>query len=276
MTDRRRLIPGLLVIVFAPPLHAQAVFQPEVVPAAQTGEPTAKRFFMGAGYAYSAGRYGAENDTRLSSLPVTLGWSTNSWALQLGVAHLHRRGPAGTVVVPDGGFLSTAPAAAIESASGWGDTWVLGTRYYVLDQYRSGANLHLSAGVKLATGSRDKGLSTGEPDASVGAEVTRFWGRLETAVSAGYIIAGRAPGLALRNHASGRARLRWNASDALALGLTYHVGQRVASGVAPIRDATLSLDAAGPLGSRLSLHAQKGFSDGSADQGAGLWLTWPR
>lgn len=275
MTDYRLTIGCLLAIALTPPSLAQpAEADRAIAPTPQSAEPPASRLYFGVGSSYSSGDYGAAQDTRFSSQPLTLGWSTNRWALQVSISHLHRRGPAGSVVVPGDGVISPTPTAPIDSASGWGDTWLSATRYYLLDQYRSAVNLHLRGGIKLATGPRDKGLSTGEHDASLGAEITRFWGSIEGALATSYTVAGRAPGLALRNFASGRAILRWTAREALVIGVGYHVGQRLAQGGSPVRDASLSLDLPGPLHGRLNLYVLKGFSDGSPDSGAGAWLTW--
>lgn len=227
------------------------------------------------GYASSSGRYGTADKTTFSQMPLSLEWSTAQWALQIGASYLHRRGPSGVVIVPDGGVIGPAqPVAVIDSASGWGDTFLSATRYYLLDQNVAGINLHLRGGYKIATGSRPRGLSTGANDASAGIELTRFWGPLETAATFNYSRPGKADGFELRNHWSSRWRARWSVMDALTIDVTHHAGERVALRSTAPRDTSLGIEWRSTRDLRLYGHVLKGASAGSADSAAGVTLGW--
>lgn len=242
-----------------------------VVAPAAAAERDPASWKIGSGYAASSGRYGATEATTFSTIPLSLEWFTPRWSLQANLSYLRRRGPTGVVIIPDGGALAPAqPVAVIDSAQGFGDSYFSATRYYLLDQHASGVNLHLRGSYKLATGSRERGLSTGKNDLSAAVEVTRFFGALEAAATISYTRPGKVEAFALRNHVSSRWRGRWSASETLAIELSYHAGQRVAAASEGPRDATLGLEWQPARNAQLYLYAMKGYSTGSADTAGGL------
>jgi len=229
---------------------------------------------VGSGYAFSEGRFGGTDKTTFSSIPLTVEWSTSRWSLLASSSYLRRRGPTGVVIVPDGGALAPAePVAVIDSRRGFGDSYLFATRYYLLDQHRAGINLHLHGIYKLATGSRDKGLSTGKNDLFAGFELTRFFGAVEVGAGFTYGRPGKVDEFGLQNHWSTRWRTRWSVDDRFAIDLGYHAGQRYAAGSEPPRDATLGLEwQVAPKWLKVYAYAIKGYGGGSADSAGGVSL----
>lgn len=250
-----------------------ALFTAAAATSAVAEERGAGPWKVGSGYAISEGRFGGTDKTTFNSIPFTLEWSTSVWSLLASTSYLRRHGPTGVVIVPDGGALTPAePVVAIDSARGFGDTYLFATRYYLLDQHRSGINLHLRGIYKLATGSRAKGLSTGKNDVFSGFELTRFFGALEAGAAFTYGRPGKVDEFGLQNHWSTRWRTRWSVSDTFAVDLSYHAGQRYAAGSEPPRDATLGFEWQATRRLKVYLYAIKGYSGGSADSAGGVSL----
>lgn len=148
------------------------------------------------GVDYSTGKYGQAESTDILSIPFVARYEIDRWVFQGSVPYVRVSGPAD--VVPDLGRIrrgSVRPTS--ETKSGLGDV-VVSAGYSMLNAPES-LMLDVVGKVKFGTGSRTKGLGTGETDYSIQGDVMQSFGNLTPFGTFGYRVLGDPDGTELRN-----------------------------------------------------------------------------
>jgi hypothetical protein len=210
------------------------------VPADDTSDsspsvPLYRKFKVSIGYHYSRGNYGNPEATEIQYVPLVLTADVDRWRLQGTVPYLHISGPSAIVEGPNGPIQTTNG-----TSDGLGD--VLTRLSYLLPMRRLLAAAYaelvwipfvdLSALVKFPTGSRSKGLGTGEFDFGIDAELTWVVARLTPFASLGYRYLGSPPDTHLDDVlvASAGAQYRFLSSLSAGLLLDYRGAPTPATG----------------------------------------------
>ena len=175
-------------------LFAAPIVYTQVTEVTPTPDPVRLVTF---GADYSTGKYGLEEETEVFSIPVGLTYRDERWLYRVTIPYIFIKGPS--TVVGEGGALGGAPLRRTDEAeSGVGDLFASATRMFgpVL---AADVQLDLTGRVKLPTGMESKGLSTGQMDFYVQADVYRAIGDFMPFAALGYRILGNTPRYQLEN-----------------------------------------------------------------------------
>lgn len=255
-TERRRLpavrlLPWLLVAVLS---------------AGARAEPG--QFKWLAGVDYSSGRYGAAEDTDVWALPLTVKYTLGSAVWKLSIPYLRMTAPAGTTT--SGGEVTPGAGRRV-STSGWGDV-VAGLTWSLWQQPRHGMLLDLGAKAKLGTGSTAKGLSNGENDYSLFADLYLPAGTLTPFATLGRRWPGAPAGLDPRPVWYGTLGLNWKLSPEDSVGAMLDYRAATYAGADPRRELTAYWSHKLTPAWKVQPYAVAGDSDASPDWGLGLML----
>ena len=228
-------------------------------------------FKLTGGAEFSSGSYGADEDTDILYLPITLAYETDAFRFSASTSYLKIEGP-GSVVGGDGGIVIGPGTAQTTSESGLGDLILAGT----LNAYPEAGSdlpyLELTAKVKVPTADEDKGLGTGEIDYSLQADVFKSFGTVTPFATLGYKVRGDVDGFELNDGLFASAGAVVKMSEKLSLGGAYDFREAAtdtsedASEVSPFVNLKVTPDV------MLTTYGIFGFSDGSPDSGLGVQL----
>ena len=178
--------------------HSQRVEERQKPPAARSQKGW--RLFLSSGAFYSTGDYGG--DTRTNSLSVPFGARLQSGPFRLSATlpYLRISGSRNIIGGGDDGPIVDDPTPLTERdvRKGIGDL-SLRARYRIAPKSWDGLELDLLSRVKVPTGSRRKGLSTGEVDYAIGGELSYSRGRVQPFAEIQYRINGDRPDRDYRN-----------------------------------------------------------------------------
>ncbi|MGE5615544.1 MAG: hypothetical protein ACM3X5_01385 [Bacillota bacterium] len=252
-------------------MRALAVAVVALVPQAIAGPPEASRaddspWSAKAGYDYSVGKYGLQNDTTISTSSATATYDNDEFGIDVLVPYLWQRGPGRLITI--GGQRPTVVSGPAQKSQGIGDVTVTGTRY-LLDEERAGFDLDLGAIVKFGTASASKGLGTGKNDLSLQAAFGKSIRKVDSTLTVGYTFAGKTSIAPLRDsyYASADARYTMKAAS---VGATYNYAQAAVAGTEPSRDASFYVEFKPFQKTRMELYYLKGWSTQSPDRGGGV------
>jgi hypothetical protein len=256
---------GLAVLLAAAPLQAQ-----------QTGAPQVERrvdpFTLSAstGLDYSSGGYGLDEKTNILVIPFSLRAKTGSLSFSATIPYIRLDGPGGVVIGPGGDPLPGIPTGSGERA-GFGDL-SLGATYTIAGDV-GGFELGLGARVKLPTSRRSEGLSTGETDLSVSADISYDAGSVAPFLNLGYRFLGDPEGLDLRNGPTASAGSTFRLGGKAVLVASYDYSRASSSLAEDAHELFGAVSA--PVSERLNLtgYGVAGLSRGSPDFGLGMLLT---
>jgi hypothetical protein len=265
MLHRGLLIPVTLVLLGATPALAQ----------------DGTRWSFASAVNYSVGDYGTGTDTKIVSVPVTLG-VTPLDRLWLSLTVPYIRQTTQNAVSTGGGIAARnakskgklARPATATLEEGIGDALLKGA-YLLVREADLIPEIAPYGRLKLPTADRDRGLGTGEFDETVGVDLAkRLVERVVGSLSLSYTFIGDPPGSDLRN------------SFGWSLGAAYAVIQPVsvfaflegATAVSPGQDDPVEVRVGAELSLtkalRVTAALTRGFTEGAADWGiaAGLAL----
>lgn len=135
-----------------------------------------------------------------------------------------------------------------------------------------GVDLTLTGQVKLPTGSRERGLGTGEADFAVGAEASRTIGAVTPFVSVAYTMPGDPAGYDLRNSLSARGGVAAQLAPRLRGSVSYGYAQSLSPLVEDEQLVSTALSAGLSRRVTLGVYGNAGLSDGAPDVGGGVSL----
>ena len=221
---------------------------------------------VSTGFDYSVGAYGETKDTTITSIPITLKYSSGAWSYKGSVSYITMKGPD-TVVIADGSASSSgAGTGAIAEQSGIGDTTLSVTRALDLGADQ-GLFLDLTGKAKVPTGDSDKGLSTGETDYKLQLDLAMARDGWMPLATLGYKWPGSSATYTPDNawYASVGSQFPLAKSN---VGFIYDYRQATSSTSDDVQELMLysSMKVAGYS---LTLYGTTGFSDASVDYGVG-------
>lgn len=265
---RKSLISIAIAASAATPASAQRS-DVELVAAERPG-PTAE---LSTGIEYHEGEFGTGQRIETIAVPASLRVTRGNVQLAATLPYLRIDAP-GNVVGGGGGLLGlpiivdpTQPATR-EHRAGIGDLR-LGATYTVPS---ASVGLAFTGQIKAPTASESKGLGSGAFDYSLGAELSKSFGRVTPFVGVGYTMPGDPDGYDLRDGLSARAGAAVRMTERVRGHFAYGYARSLSLLVPDEQQLSTGINAA--LGERLSLglYGSAGLSDGSPDIGAGLRL----
>ncbi|MCF3651931.1 hypothetical protein [Synoicihabitans lomoniglobus] len=217
------------------------------------------------GVSYSRGDYGLATDTEVLVVPFNYVNETGPWKFRATLPWLHLTGPA--AVVADGGGTAGGPVRPNgSSTSGLGDSMLTAT--YALAAPPAGWRTDLSAKVKLPTGDEDRGLGTGEFDYYGQVDFYRTYASFTPFFNGGYRVLG--DGIyQLKDgfYASGGVVVP--IADASSIGGALNWREAIVAGGDDATEASAFYHTQLSSNWSTTVYAMKGFTDASADYGAG-------
>ncbi len=221
------------------------------------------------GLEYSTGTYGGADDIEDLYIPLQGRIDFDRISFNLTVPYLSVRGPEGTTVTDVNGEPVPGSGETI-TESGLGDIIAGVTLYDVVYSRDLGVALDLTGKIKFGTADEAKGLGTGEQDYTVRADLYKLFERFTLLGSAGYKFRGDPTDVDLENVMLGSIGAVYLPNETMSLGLVYDYRE----------SAFIDGDAISELSGFISrqiadnwsiqLYAFTGFSDSSADWGAGI------
>jgi hypothetical protein len=236
---------------------------------------------FGTGFEYASGEFGATEDTTIYEVPFTVRVKSGNWTFRAKVPLAAVDGPGGVVPGDDNGGSGgggdddddddgdgdPTTFAGIDEV-GLADVTLSATYTFNLTD---NAYLDTVAKATLPTGDEEKDLGTGETDFAFLAELGTDTDAGGVYIQGGYKQRGGATredgALAL---VGGYARL----SDGILVGADVSWAEAVVAGGDDLSSATAYTSFRLTDTVRLSLFAEKGLSDASADLAAGVGVTW--
>lgn len=229
----------------------------------------AQSITVSTGVDYSEGDFGTDTDTSVLVVPLSVRSTWDKFSISASIPYLEIDGSS-SVVGGSAGPIVIDPTAPAAKRSGIGDLSIR-LRYEVLDL--GGAALSVNGRTKIPTGSRTKGLSTGEFDYSGGFELAATTGVIQPFAEIGYRVLGDPDGIELENGFYGSIGTSVLMGGGVVGIASYDY---VASSVNTIEDThSLFAGIVLPVSNMLSLtgYGTAGLSDSAADYGVGLLLS---
>lgn len=250
---------------------------------------------LGTGVQYSSGDFGREDDTTILEVPFTARLKAGNWSFRARLPFASIEGPGGIIPGEDDdgrqrrrrrgrdddddsdaadeiddddlGLDDEDPEFSDFNESGLGDISLSASYSFDLSAHNY---LDLTGKVTLPTGDEDKDLGLGETDYLLSGEIGQDFTGGGLYVLGGYRMRGGSAredgaiaavgGYAITGSTITGVEVNWSepslASSQDALGITGYTSFRLSDDI------------------RLSLFAEAGLSDNTADYGGGLGLTW--
>jgi hypothetical protein len=243
-----------------------------------------------SGVDYSSGKYGGSERTDVVVAPLSAKVSSGSWAIRATLPVISIRGPASAVVIEDAGFggagadgITTgttsggdvsAGTGARKTTTGLADLSLSGT--YTFDNLFGQKRTYLDVigRVRLPTGDEGKGLSLGVTDYGVAGEL----GYIGKDTGA-YVLGGRrflqdAKGLDRVDGWQAEVGGWFRASDRTVVGGSVDWRDASTRTGKDVSEASAYVSYKLTDAVRIGATASAGLTDGAADYGVGLNLSW--
>lgn len=213
--------------------------------------------------------------TDILYVPLIGKYETGRWTLKLTLPYLEITGPGNVVGAGDGVIVPTSSASTLRTRqTGMGDA-VASVGFGVLTG-ASGLALDVIGKVKFATGQSSKGLSTGENDYAIQADFFVPSGSVTPFATIGYKAVGRPAGTELRDVWYASAGASWKLSEVTHAGILADVRRASRPGAEAGRELSAFVSRKLTATTKLQAYLSRGFSDTSADWGAGVMLGYTR
>lgn len=223
----------------------------------------------------SIGKYGGTTTTVVRYVPFTLKYEQGRSTFKATLPYVSITSPAGgTTVTVDanGNVISSGGAGPRVTQAGQGDA-VASYTYSLIDEPRYGWLVDVAAKVKFPTGDKNKGLSTGERDFTVSADIFYPAGNWTPFLTLGYRMPGNPPGGTLQNAWLGSLGVGYKLSKTNSTGFMFDARQASSASSVGSREATLYWVHKFTPATKLQTYVVRGFSDASADYGLGAMLS---
>jgi len=221
------------------------------------------------GVEYSSGTYGGEDDIEDVYVPLIARFTTDRMAFELTVPYLSVTAPAGTTITEPGNE-PVPGSGATTTESGLGDVIAGVTLYDVVYSDRLGLALDLTGKIKFGTADEAKGLGTGEQDFTVRADMYKFFEQFTLMGSAGYKFRGAPSDFDLENVLLGSIGGAYSVSDDARIGMIYDYRESALADGDAVSELSAFWSRSWSDTWHMQLYAFSGFSDSSADWGAGV------
>lgn len=223
------------------------------------------------GMEFSSGEYGGTDVIEDLYVPISARMDYQRLSFELTVPYLSVRAPSGSTITEPGGE-PVAGSGEMRTESGLGDVIAGVTVYDVFYSDELGVALDLTGKVKFGTADEAKGLGTGEQDYTVRADLFKFYEQFTLLASAGYKFRGDTEYLDLENVLIGSLGGVYALNEKVRFGLMYDYREAALMDGDAVSE--LSAFTSRRISDRVQMqfYAFTGFSDSSADWGAGFLL----
>ena len=223
---------------------------------------------------FSSGRFGAAADTEILVVPLSLRARKGPIRFSATLPYLRLDGPANIVGGGEGGPIVIDPNAPTPRRvrEGLGDL-SLGLDFAIPPDDLAGFQVDLGVRLKLPTSARRRGLSTGETDIGLVADISRPIGNVSPFLTLGYRMPGDPEGFDLRNTATVSAGASVTLGRLVAIGAYDYAGATSRLG---FESHSLFAALAAPVAKQVTLtgYGSVGLSRGAPDYGIGLLATF--
>lgn len=249
-------------------LFVTALMVANVNAIAEEGNPTIS---WSTGIEYSSGTYGGAEDIEDLYVPIIARFDYERVSFQLTVPYLSVRAPGGTTLT-DPGDEPISGSGPMTTESGLGDVIAGLTLYDVFYSAQHSVALDLTGKVKFGTADDSKGLGTGEQDYTLRADLFKFFERTMLMGSAGYRFRGDPPGVDLKNVFLGSLGGVYSMTENSRIGLIYDYRESALVDGDAVSELSAFLSKRLTDSLQIEFYAFTGFSDSSADWGAGILI----
>jgi len=238
------------------------------------------------GYEQTSGDYGQENDTEITTIPLTVQYIENAWRFKVSIPYISVKGD-GSVIPSSGGVVShghmqmgsgfgstpmqTTTVSLVETQSGLGDV-TTSVSYAFLPRNDSYAFYELTGEVKWGTASVNKNLGTGENDYSLDLYSIYVKHDLKPFLTLGYLVIGDTNISKYNDVFFTSVGLMYPMNSKTSFSVVYDYQQAAIDGIDD--DHTVSLYVTRNFNQEWSanVYILNGLSDSVADSGAGFTL----
>lgn len=233
-----------------------------------SGLASASELKLTSGVDVSTGDYGLSEATDMVIVPTTIGYSNFPWKFTANVNYFDVRGPGDVVIGIDG--VIAQDASTDSHTTGFGDVSLSGS--WAADSHWDMASffLDLSAKIKLPTADETTGLSTGNTDTQLQADLAYGAGSVTPMATLGYKFSG---GAEYANQLIASIGFNYQWQEPLNTGVFLDYRDAATSTSENRQEAFVYLTRA--LNSKFSvtIYGVKGFTTASPDLGVGLTLS---
>lgn len=225
-------------------------------------------FTLSAGINFTSGTYGGDVDIEDTYVPLTATVDYGRVAFRLTVPYLSVTAPEGTIIGPGGEPLPGSGELTTEN--GLGDVIGSVTFYDVINSQRLGLAMDLTGKVKFGSADEDKGLGTGENDYSVQADLYKFMHDFTLLGTVGYKFRGSTNDINYNDVLMATVGATYWFTPDVNTGLFFDYRESAISGNDPIQELSAFVSPRISENWRLHVYMSTGFTDSSADWGAGV------
>lgn len=229
-------------------------------------------FTITSGVDYSSGKYGNNDRTDITSVPVIGKYEIDRLTLKLTVPYVTITGP-GNVSPGIGKFKDTTATSRRTTESGLGDI-VAGATYNLYAGSAAVPVIDITGKVKFGTADQDKGLGTGENDYSAQVDLYKAYGDFTALAGLGYRVYGDTSSTPLDNVFYGSVGGTYKVASAATAGVVYDYRPAITSNGSPVSEATAFVNYKLNSNWKAQGYLVKGFADGSPDYGVGALVSY--
>ncbi|MCR4305147.1 MAG: hypothetical protein NUV63_13160 [Gallionella sp.] len=257
----------LSIIFLAGALGNIAAFAASGAWAAEAGN-----FDLAAGFDYSSGKYGTASTTSIFSIPVTVRYRTDLWAIKLTVPYTRISGA--TDVVSGGKRFRAVTAASATSVSttrsGLGDV-VAAATCNVYSGSEDDSGIDLTGRVKFGTAATS--LGTGQNDYAAQVDAYRGFDSFTAMGALGYEVLGSPAGVDMNNVVYGTLGGDYLFTGQTSGGAEMRLSRKPSATGAEQRELVVYASHRIAESFNVRAYVLKGFADGSPDSGFGVMVS---
>ena len=224
-------------------------------------------FSVTSGVDYSSGKYGSQDRTDITSVPVIGKYEVDSWVFKLTVPYVSITGPGN--VSPGIGKFKNTNTTTRSTESGLGDI-VAAATYNVYGGGNGGPAIDLTGKVKFGTADDKKGLGTGENDYIGQVDLYQSFGDFTALGTIGYRVYGDTSSSPLDDVFFGSVGGSYKIATGTSAGVIYDYRPAIISNGSSISEATAFVNHKISDNWKTQAYLVKGFAGGSADYGVGV------
>ena len=223
------------------------------------------------GYEQTTGNYGLTEETKITTIPVSLQYIKDDWAFNVSVPFISITG-TGDVIPTSGGMggFGNKTGSAVTTQRGLGD--VSASIAYSIQPKNSSMYYEITGAVKLGTASAQKNLGTGENDYSLSLYSLYDKNALKPFLTVGYTLIGDTATIDFNNIMFAVAGFNYQMNSKTMLSISYDYKQAAVDGA--VDGKSWSIYIARKINPKLSanLYFINGLTDSVADKGIGFGL----
>ena len=229
-------------------------------------------FTLTSGVDYSSGKYGTNQRTDITSVPVIGKYEIDRLTLKLTVPYVTITGP-GNVSPGIGKFKDSKIVTKRSTESGLGDI-VAGATYNLYEGSASAPAIDITEKIKFGTADENKGLGTGKTDYSTQVDLYQAYGDFTALAGLGYRVYGDTNAAPLKNVFYGSLGGTYKVAPSSSVGVVYDYRPAITSNGSAMSEATAFINYKLTPNWKAQGYLVKGFADGSPDYGIGALVSY--